>query len=487
ADADPNTGLAVYDTWDSTGWGVFGGTSLSAPLIAAIYALSGGEPAGLHGGEPWYKPGVAVNDVTSGTNAPLSTDCAPNAYLCNAGTGYDGPTGVGTPAAPLAAPPPPAPAVYTSVPPFRVADTRSGSGYPLAGHSLGAGGNVTVPIWGAASSPPVPTTATAAVLNVTATNGTHSSYLTVYPSGTNPPFASNLNTGGRTVANLVTVPIGGNGAVGIFNNLGSTDVVVDLEGYFVPGGGPAGLYHPLAPARITDTRSGSGQANAGHTPSSTDTVVVQVTGAGGVPASGVSAVVLNVTAVSSNGAGFLTVYPGATGKPLASNLNFVLNQVVPNRVIVPVGADGTVDIYNSKGYTDIVVDVGGWFTDASGAGGSRFTPLPPTRIADSRSGSGLQLAGRTLNSGAIRTVNANLPPGAVAVAANVTAADTTHDSFLTVYPDQPPPPTASDLNWAAGQVVPNLVIAELGAGKLAVFNHAGLVDVIVDVFGYWAP
>ncbi|MFI5313696.1 MAG: hypothetical protein ACHQ06_06025, partial [Candidatus Dormibacteria bacterium] len=79
-----------------------------------------------------------------------------------------------------------------------------------------------------------------------------------------------------------------------------------------------------------------------------------------------------------------------------------------------------------------------------------------------------------------------LPPGAVAVAANVTAADTTHDSFLTVYPDQPPPPTASDLNWVAGQVVPNLVTTKLGNGALAVYNHLGQVDVIVDVFGYWS-
>jgi hypothetical protein len=378
--------------------------------------------------------------------------------------------------------------VYTSVAPFRLADTRSGSGYPLAGHSLSAGQSVTVPIRGAASSPPVPPTATAAVLNVTATNGTHSSYLTVYPSGTSPPLASNLNTGGRTVANLVMVPIGGNGAVGIFNHLGSTDVVVDLEGYFVPGGGPAGLYNPLAPARITDTRSGSGQANAGKTPASTDTVVVQAAGgASPVPSTGVSAVVLNVTAVSSNGAGFLTAFADGASRPTASNLNFDLNQVVPNRVIVPVGANGKVDIYNSKGYTDIVVDVGGWFTDGSAGGtGSRFTPLPPTRIADSRTGSGLQLAGQTLNSGAIRTVNANLPPGAVAVAANVTAADTTYDSFLTVYPDQPPPPTASDLNWVAGQVVPNLVTTKLGNGALAVYNHLGQVDVIVDVFGYWS-
>jgi hypothetical protein len=491
--ADPNTGLAVYDSYDSTGWGEVGGTSLSAPLIAGIYALSGGEPSGMHGGQPWYQSGVALNDITTGTNAPVSSDCSPNLYFCNAGTGYDGPTGVGSPAGALGAapPPPPTQAVYQPVNPFRVADTRPGSGRPLAGQSLGTGQSDNVPIVGVDG---VPANATAAVLNVTTTNGTAPSYITAYPGGTSVPLASNLNfVAGQTIANLVTVPIGANGGVGIYNHAGRADVIVDLEGYFVPGASPsAGLYNPLSPARITDTRPGSGQSNSGGTMSTGSVLVVPVDGFGGVPSTGVSSVVLNVTAVNPSLPSFLTAYAGGTGRPLASNLNFTRGTVVPNRVIVPVGVNGNVDIFNQQGRVDVVVDVGGWFTAPGGTTGSRFTAVPPTRVADTRPGSGEPLAGATMTTGSTRSVpiagKAGVPAtGVVAVAANVTVADTNHSSFLTVYPDATSRPLASDLNWVAGQVVPNLAITGLGAdGGLAVFNAAGRVDVIVDVFGYWS-
>ncbi|MBJ7608074.1 MAG: hypothetical protein JF887_01400 [Candidatus Dormibacteraeota bacterium] len=492
ADGDPQTGLAVYDTWDANGWSAYGGTSLSAPLIAGITALSGGLPAGTSAGQAWYKPGGAVNDVILGSNAPLATDCLPQPYLCNAGLGYDGPTGVGSPAGVLTPVAPPAAAgVYTPTAPFRLADTRAGSGRQLQGQSLGQGQSVNVQLVGVDG---VPANATAAVLNVTTTNTSSGSYLTAYPGGTNPPLASNLNfTAGQTVANLVTVPIGANGGVGIFNQAGSADVIVDLEGYFVPGTGPAGLYNPLSPVRVTDTRPGSGQANTGSTLAPDGTLAVQVLGVGGVPQSGVSAVVLNVTAASPSEAGYLTAFADGTVRPLASNLNFAPGQVVPNRVIVPVGADGKVSIYNWVGSTDVIVDTGGWFTDASNplATGSRFTPLAPTRVADTRRGSGLPMAGATLNGGDTRSVAvvapAGLPAGVMAVAVNVTVAGPSSQSYLTVYPDATAQPLASDLNWVAGQVVPNLAVARLGSnGALAVYNNLGRVDVIVDVFGYWS-
>lgn len=96
ADADPNTGMAVYDTYDDNGWDVVGGTSLSSPLIAGIDALKGATGTGA---QSWYSPAPALYDVTSGTNAPSAADCTGSqAYYCNASAGYDGPTGVGTPA-----------------------------------------------------------------------------------------------------------------------------------------------------------------------------------------------------------------------------------------------------------------------------------------------------------------------------------------------------------------------------------------------------
>jgi hypothetical protein len=372
--------------------------------------------------------------------------------------------------------------------PFRLADTRAGSGHQLAGQSLTPGKSDFVQVVGQDG---VVLNATAAVLNVTATNGTAASFFTAYAGGAGRPLASNLNfVAHQTIANLVTVPIGA-GGVNIYNLAGTADAVVDLEGYFAPGPGPGGTFNPHSPLRISDTRSGSGQPNAGQRLSAGSILHVQATGAGGVPGSGVSAVVLNVTAVGPTGSSFLTVFPEGNGLPLASNLNFTPGKVVPNRVIVPVGTGGKVDIYNQQGSVDVVVDVGGWFSNATGTTGFTFTPTPPTRVADTRPRSGLPLAGQTVGPRGTLTVPvvtpAGLPAGAMAVAANVTVANTSASSFLTVFPNGQSPPLASDLNWVAGQVVPNLAITQIGSvGALAVFNNSGTVDVIVDVFGYWS-
>jgi IPT/TIG domain len=371
--------------------------------------------------------------------------------------------------------------VYHPNAPFRIFDTRSN------GQHLTARRTDFVQVVGVDG---VPGNATATIVNVTATGGTASSFFTVFPGGTSLPLASNLNfVAHQTVANLVTVPIG-SGGVNVFNLAGTADVVVDLEGYFAPGPGPAGTYNPVRPARITDTRAGSGQTNAGHRLGANSTLFVPVNGAGGVPATGVSAVVLNVTAVGPSGSSFLTVFPHGTGLPLASNLNFTPGKVVPNRVVVPV-ASGGVDIYNQQGSVDVVVDTGGWFSNSSGPTGFTFTPVNPIRIADTRHNSGLPLAGQTLGARDTRTVlvttPAGLPAGAQAVAANVTVTNTSGPSFLTVFPNGAPQPLASDLNWVRGQTVPNLAITQLGSGgALQVYNNTFTVDVIVDVFGFWS-
>jgi subtilase family serine protease len=90
--ADPNTGVAVYDTYGVGGWLVFGGTSVAAPIVASVYALAGNTSSVNYGGYPYSHTG-ALNDVTSGNNGR----CRPTSYLCSATTGYDGPTGLGTP------------------------------------------------------------------------------------------------------------------------------------------------------------------------------------------------------------------------------------------------------------------------------------------------------------------------------------------------------------------------------------------------------
>jgi subtilase family serine protease len=98
--ADPNTGVAVYDSYGSSGganWLVFGGTSVAAPLIGAVYALSG-NTAGVPAAVAYAAPAGSLFDVTSGSNGRcVSRRTSPAAYLCNGAVGYDGPTGLGTP------------------------------------------------------------------------------------------------------------------------------------------------------------------------------------------------------------------------------------------------------------------------------------------------------------------------------------------------------------------------------------------------------
>jgi len=343
----------------------------------------------------------------------------------------------------------------------------------------------------------VPADATAVVLNVTVTDTNLApSYLTVYPAGGPLPLASNLNWApGDTAANLAIVPVGLNGQVSIYDDAGSTDVVVDLEGYFSPPppGSTAGEYNALSPARITDTRPGSGLPNAGATLGPGGTLNVQVTGAGGVPAANVSAAVLEVTATDTTASSFLTVYPTGASTPTASNLNWAAGQTVANCVIVPVGTGGRVTIYNSSGSADVVVDVSGYFGAGSGAPSepSLFVPLTPTRVLDTRAGSGQVGSGNTLGPGGSLSWQLagrnGIGSGATAVVANLTATNTTASSYLTLYPG-PSRPLSSTLNWTAGQTVANLGVPTLSPeGQLTAYNAFGQADLVVDVSGWFAP
>ncbi len=328
--------------------------------------------------------------------------------------------------------------------------------------------------------------------NVTATNPKANSYLTVWPAGAARPTASNLNVvTGQTVPNMVIVPVGAGGKISIFNFAGTVDVIVDVLGWFPTGA----AYTGLTPARLMDTRpglptvdgaaSGAGPVGAGGT---TDLTVV---GRGGVPATGVGAVALNVTATGPTANSYVTVWPAGAARPTASNLNVVAGQTVPNMVIVPVGAGGKISLFNFAGTVDLVVDVLGWFP----AGGS-YTGLSPARLMDTRPGlptvDGQAVGAGPVGQGGTTDLTVvgrgGVPASGVgAVALNVTVTNPTLGSFLTVWPAGEARPTASNLNMVAGQTVPNMVIVPVGAGgKISIFNNGGTVDVIVDVLG-WFP
>ncbi len=379
------------------------------------------------------------------------------------------------------------PGRYYPLAPDRLLDTRNGTGAPKG--QLGPGQSLDLQVTGRDG---IPSSATAVVLNVTVTDTTEASYLTVWPQGQPRPTASNINfVAGQTVPNLVEVALGPTGGVSIFNDLGSTNVIADVEGYVDSAPSPgstAGLYDSLNPTRILDTRTSNGDHEGSLGPG--QSLDLQVTGRGGVPPEpGVSAVVLNVTVTDTTAPSFLTVWPQGDPRPLASNLNFEAGETVPNRVIVPVGPSGQISIYNDSGSANVVVDVGGWFTDGSNpaATGDYFVPAPtPTRILNVKGGPSDNIRPNT--SIDLQVTGSQVPAGADAVVANMTATDTTASSFLTVYPAGTSLPIASDLNWNAGETVANLVVTKLSQqGTWSLYNDAGSTDAIADVAGWYLP
>src|ERR1035437_3312509 len=252
-----------------------------------------------------------------------------------------------------------------------------------------------------------------------------------------------------------------------------------------PGSTTEGSYVAVTPARVADTRPGSGQPNAGQTLGAGGTLQVQVTGLGTVPA-GAAAVVLNVTSVDPTASGFLTVFPQGTTMPTVSNLNFAAGTIVPNLVTVGLSASGMVSIYNLTGNTDVVVDVDGYYTSIPASNSSGlFNSLSPTRVAGTRQ------IGQLMGPNSVATVPVTgadvVPTTATAVVVNVTAAWATLPSFLTVYPAGVAQPLASNLNFGAqapNQAIANRVTVGVGTGgNIDVYNLQGNVNVDVDVDG----
>jgi len=368
--------------------------------------------------------------------------------------------------------------------PARILDTRIGQGAPMA--PLGAGASMHVQVTGQGGVPA--SGVTAVVLNVTVTQPTVGGFLTVWPTGVAQPVVSNLNfVNGQTVPNLVVVKVGAGGQVDMYNNHGTTHVVADVFGWY---GGPStgSRYFGLAPARILDTRIGVGAPTAKL--GSGASMHLQVTGQGGVPATGVSAVVLNVTVTQPTIGGFLTAWPTGVTRPLVSNLNFVNGQTVANLVMVQVGAGGQIDLYNNNGLTDVVADVAGYFGPDGGPGGAGFNTDTPSRILDTRIGLGAPQAKLGTSSTISLQVagQGGVPAtGVTSVILNATATEPTAESFLTVWPEGISRPLVSNLNYLAGQTVPNLATVKMGAGgKVDLYNNSGSTDVVVDVFGWYS-
>jgi hypothetical protein len=411
------------------------------------------------------------------------------------------------------------PGPYTAVTPFRICDTRpAGPGVNAnqcdgAGQgAIGQGATRVVQATGiTGSNVPGGGIVTAVVVNLTAIGPTKNTFISLFPAGGSLPRTSNVNPlAGSTVASLVEVGVNGSGQLAVFNDLGSANIALDVEGYVSPTTS-TGLYTPLAqPVRVCDTRAIGGGVISNQCDSSgprpiaggTSLQFNVHTATDNVPTGTVTAVVLNLTAILPSQNTVLTAYPSTdVTAPTASNVNLLARTTVPNRVIVQVPADGVVDIRNSVGSVNVAVDIDGYFTAGSGA---QFTSLTPARVCDTRSANtlvggcfkGVIGSGQTLNIyipgiyGIPVDGLAGVPaPSPVAAVLNITAVTPSTASFVSVFPGPftGTHPNASDLNLAAGKTVTNLVVVTIGSdGTINLFNDLGNVNLIVDVLGYYS-
>lgn len=373
---------------------------------------------------------------------------------------------------------PPGASAFVSVPPARLADTRPAQN--VGGYTQIDANTIRVQITGRGG---VPLDATAGVLNVTAVNTTTSSFITVYPAGTQRPQASNVNVerAGQIIPNLVTVILGTGAAAGAVDVFTQTpcDLVVDVNGAYSPvtGAVAAGRFVGLEAAfRVIDTRDTGAKVALG--------AITRVDVAKVVPASA-SAVVVNLTVTESNGAGFWAAFPAGGTVPQSSSLNTDgANQTRANQAILPLGqVNGTlgIDVFSSSG-GHLIVDVAGYFTGVTNAAGSDgvFVPNAPFRTMDTRSNS----YGR-MYPGWIAEFDYPGRALSQAVVVNLTATETRGAGFFTGYPARTNRPLASNLNASSkDQTIANHAILRTSTVGVAVFTQSGAA-LVVDVAGYF--
>jgi hypothetical protein len=220
---------------------------------------------------------------------------------------------------------------------------------------------------------------------------------------------------------------------------------------------------PAQPQRLLDTRSGAPVPGGASVP-------LKVAGVGQVPGDAVG-VVVNVTATGSGAAGYLTVYPCGASPPTASNVNFDGGASVPNLVTTALG-NGQLCVFAST-TTHVIVDLAGWYRTS---GGASFSSISPTRVFDSRSVGG---AGQsfTVPLGGI------VGDDAVAVAINLTATQAGGPGYLAAYPCGGAVPPVSNVNYNAGDTVPNSAVVPIGADRSICVFSSTPAHVVVDLSG----
>ncbi len=375
----------------------------------------------------------------------------------------------------------PAPTRFIPVVPCRVADTRVSDG-AFGSPALAPGTVRDFPVSSGGCA--IPSNAEAYSLNATVVPRGALGYLTVWPSGRPQPLASTLNSlDGRVKASAAIVSAGTGGAVSVYAT-DATDLVLDIDGYFVPATDMSALaFYPLAPCRLADTRSSSYGALGQPSLSAGQTRTFPILSSScNVPVDAV-AYSLNFTVAPPGPLGFITTYPAGQALPLASTLNAPGGAVTANAAIVPAGSGGAVDVYASDA-TDLIIDINGYFAPP-GVGGMSLYNLNPCRVLDTRQPAGsLPFSGEEdVN---VAASGCGLSAGALAYVFNATVVPPAPLGYLTLWPQGAAKPWVSTLNALDGAVTSNMAVVPTSNGSIAA-APSDPTQLVLDIFGYFAP
>jgi protocatechuate 3,4-dioxygenase beta subunit len=380
---------------------------------------------------------------------------------------------------------------FFPIAPTRLLDTRLAAG-STNGHSgsLKAGIPVGVKITGRTDhTPTVPAGATAITVNVAAVNESTTSWLYIGPDPIVHPSTSTINfKKSDTTAYGSTVSLSGDGYAYMTVAAGTTDLVMDVTGYFLPGTSGS-TYHPLPPKRLLDSRVKNGLSGK-FKPNTPRQLTIR--NRGGVPASA-TAITGNLAVTNTTGSWAAYIGPAAIAKPGASTINFVKGQTRANSLTVALSSSGTVWITfmgSGKSTIDVVFDVTGYYTAAGDTSGASYVPLTPNALLDTRFNNGHTGQIGANSPTAFNVWNrGNVPTSATGVTGIVSVFNQTSTWAVFVGPDPVAKPLVSSLNFLKGDNCSNgLTVALSAAGQLNVtyMGPAGAkTDVVVVVTGYF--
>jgi DNA-binding beta-propeller fold protein YncE len=372
---------------------------------------------------------------------------------------------------------------FIPVTPCRVVDTRNPEG-TFGGPPIPGGTYRSFPI--PQGSCDIPSAAAAYSLNVTAVPHGPLSYLTIWPAGQPQPLASTMNSlDGRIKANAAIVAGGTNAAVSVFAS-NTTDVVLDINGYFVPLPNQNALaFYPLTPCRVVDTRNSDGPLGGPYLQAGQerDFPVLQAS-ACNIPDTA-QAYSMNFTVIPQNILGYLTVWASGQSKPVVSTLNDLTGTIVANAAIVPAGAGGDINAYVTNN-TNLVIDINGYFAPPGQNGLSLYAPTV-CRVFDTRV-DGEPFQGKYVNPIGVVSAGCTTSSLAQAFVLNATVIPSGELGYLTLWPDGEPQPLASTLNAPDGAITSNMAIVPNVDGSVDAFAFtSNYTQLVLDTSGYFAP